>query len=535
MFISTVELSNVNSFLTAKINLSGNINILIGNNNSGKSSLIKAMYAAQNPAFFGNNVRVNATQAEVLIHFMEIEGREMSLFSNTAGQMKIRSDVFLYNKFFETSGYMLMLVDARSPAHIVDLQWIAASLTNHQQKDTFNGLPNTEDRGNFIFPYFAKRKLPSYTHEGGKEIALKVLENFQNIAAKIQKVSSHPSTKNEFTKYCLDILGFEVVAIPGEKRDYNIGIYTGSTHTIPIESMGEGVINIVGLITMLLSPDRKLYLIEELENDIHPGALKKLLELIITKSRKNQFVISTHSNIVLKYLASLNETRIFHTTCLQYDPNGNNIPTSTIHEIENTTGARLKLLEDMGYDLFDYEIYEAYLILEESSAEKIIRDFLIPKFFPGLVGRVRTIAAQGAEDIEPKFNDLHRLTLYLHTSETYRNRSWVIADGDPAGVKAVAKLKEKFVNWDHTHFINLTREDFEQYYPPSFQEKVKEILENTHDRHARMEAKRALFLEVWEWIQKSTDNEAELFAESAKELIGYLRGIEHSLGVRPRP
>ena len=43
----------------------------------------------------------------------------------------------------------------------------------------------------------------------------------------------------------------------------------------------------------------KLFLIEEPENDLHPKALKALLELILESSASNQFVISTHSNTLI--------------------------------------------------------------------------------------------------------------------------------------------------------------------------------------------------------------------------------------------
>jgi hypothetical protein len=57
--------------------------------------------------------------------------------------------------------------------------------------------------------------------------------------------------------------------------------------------MGEGIPHLLGLINDLCLAENKLFLIEEPENDIHPKALKRLLDLIIQKSQSNQFVIST--------------------------------------------------------------------------------------------------------------------------------------------------------------------------------------------------------------------------------------------------
>lgn len=68
--------------------------------------------------------------------------------------------------------------------------------------------------------------------------------------------------------------------------------------------MGEGVPQIVGLVADLVLSQGKLFLIEELENDLHPQALKALLRLMIESSARNQFVVTTHSNIVLRYHAA---------------------------------------------------------------------------------------------------------------------------------------------------------------------------------------------------------------------------------------
>ncbi len=97
-------------------------------------------------------------------------------------------------------------------------------------------------------------------------------------------------------------------------------------------------------------------MVEELENDIHPRALKKLLNLIREKSLNNQFVISSHSHIVLKYLGIMPDSKIFYIedTC---DYNTERILSSKITEIENKPELRIELLEKLGYDFQDFELH----------------------------------------------------------------------------------------------------------------------------------------------------------------------------------
>jgi hypothetical protein len=180
----------------------------------------------------------------------------------------------------------------------------------------FPRFPDVENKNNFIYPFLAKRKTDYYDARVNQEQTYKVLEGLRNLAAKIQKVgnSSHPKFE-EFLYQCDNILGFRIGVIPtGQNNIEGIepGIYVTNNSLIPLRLMGEGVANIVGFIVTLLTEDNKLFLVEELENDIHPTALKKLLELIVAKAKNNQFVISTHSNIVLKYLGVVTGSKIFY-------------------------------------------------------------------------------------------------------------------------------------------------------------------------------------------------------------------------------
>ena len=155
-------------------------------------------------------------------------------------------------------------------------------------------------------------------------------------------------------------LGFTLGIIPNEKGD-EIGIYTDSKNFFSIKNMGEGVINIIGLLIYLYSDDSKLYLIEELENDIHPEALKQLLDLIIEKSATNQFIISTHSHIVLTHLGGQKDSTIHHVEWSNKD----NIQNSTVTQIDNNDSeAKMNILNSLGYSVMDYELYKGYLILE---------------------------------------------------------------------------------------------------------------------------------------------------------------------------
>jgi len=401
---------------------------------------------------------------------------------------------------------------------------------NDSQFVTFPGFPAMENENNFIYPFLSKRKTSYYNHQQGIQSAFGITDQFHNLAARVQNLenNSHPYSK-EYIKYCSDILGFIPGKVPGiQANEDKLGIFARK-EMIYLESMGDGVANILGLLAILLTEDNKLFLIEELENDIHPEALKKLLTIILEKSKTNQFIISTHSNIILKYLASIPETSIFYTDWKFNEieqPYRSKIPTSSIVPIGNTPQDRLRILSKLGYDLFDFDLFSSYIIFEESSAEQLVRDFIIPVFAPTLQNKVKTISAGGAYSIPARFDDFLRLFVFIHTSPIYHQKAWVVADGDEAGRENIAKLRNKFRNWPEHHFINFSKNNIEEYYPPKFKREFESIIRTVKDSYEKQKRKGILIVKVMEWIRLNPSKAEAHFKKRMKEIIDLLKLIE---------
>lgn len=525
MYVKKIEAKNLRSFENLNIEFSKGINIITGANNSGKSSIIKALYQTQDQTSLKmTDIRTNELEFKVLISISDIsieDRKAMQFVSPDLQNMLLFSS---YNKAIESKSVNAINLRDFDNIKLHNIDISDGNLRGNFFK--FLGFSRYEDKNNFVYPFFSKRKSPFFSATIGYEPAFAITETFQYLAAKVKKATNHPHTKGRFDDLCKEILGFTIYEIQ-DGNEEKLGMYSGPgfTNQISIDAMGEGVANIIGLIAMLLTVDGKLFLIEELENDIHPQALKKLLNLIIEKSTNNQFVISTHSNIILKHLGSLKSSKIFFTD-VQYDLS-KNMFTSSIKEITSQFD-RQYALEVLGYDLFDYNLYTAYLILEESSAETIINEVIIPLFYPDLKNKVRTIAAKGAGDVVPKFNDLHRLFLYLHLNEIYVGKAWVIVDGDEAGKKAVAELKDTFKTWNASHFLNFPHEAFELYYPNRFQEEVKKIIKVT-DKNNRKKSKEVLLKKVKKWYQENPKEAKIEFKSSAKDVIKYVGEIDRKL------
>lgn len=199
-------------------------------------------------------------------------------------------------------------------------------------------------------------------------------------------------------------------------------------------------------------------------------------------------------------------------------------PLSTVSRLSDDPIIRLAALEDLGYELYDFGLFDGWMILEESSAETLIRAYLIPWFVPRLA-RVRTIAAQGTSDVEPRFRDLQRLMVFAHLEPVYKNRAIVIVDDDDAGRSTVARLRGTFSDWASECFRSFPAEDFELFYPEPFRSDGVTALQ-VADPQVRRRNKRVVLEQVISWIEEDRDRAREALEESAGPVIEVLRSVD---------
>jgi energy-coupling factor transporter ATP-binding protein EcfA2 len=501
MRVTSVQLTNFRSIAEMDPIELGSINVLIGPNNAGKSTVIRALAALQAGSEpFGPDIRIGASQALVTL---ELE--QMS--SVLPWRQDVKGETAKCTVTLET-GTRTLTMEQHQP----------------QGRATFNvnALPNVEPE-HFVVPYFSRRKTASYQEDVRRQNALQVGRDFSFLAAKLARLGN-PSfpAHDAYSKTCQAILGFVITAVPSENGQ-RPGVYVSETDTIPIDQMGEGVPNIVGLLAELALSKNKLFLIEEPENDLHPRALKALLELILESSTENQFVISTHSNIVACYLGGKGDSKLYYIDA----DRGVLPPAATVRLVPPTPADRLAVLRELGYSLSDFELWDGWLILEEASAERIIRDYLVPYFAPRLA-RVRTLSTQGNTKVEPTFDDFYRLVRFTHLEEAYRNRAWVLVDGDSQGREIVERLRERYSTWEPDRFGCFDQAQFERYYPAEFSNRVDQVLSEMN-KPARREAKRILLDDVREWLDEDEDRARAALASSAASVVTVLKGIEERL------
>lgn len=502
MKVTGIELENVKSYKKLeKLNFSTGINILVGPNNAGKSVIINSIFHLQRPGVINrNDITIGATEGKVTLHFIGEHGAQ------------IKNANPINNVHYALSSNQMMLRNG------------------NRNVAGLGGIKELEP-DNLIYPYLSKRKANSFNETINEANANSIRGDFTYLYSKIDRLVT-PQFQPGNTQYinaCRDILGFEIstLAKGGGKQAV---LFVHNLEHIPLTAMGEGVTNIIGLITDLCIAENKIFLIEELENDIHPKALKALLKLIESKSSTNQFFISTHSNIVMKHLGSSQNAKVFRVSNDTFDVTRENMKLSTISEVSQDPVERKNLLEELGYDFFDHDLWKAWLFLEESSAEVIIRDYLIKWFSPKLKYELRTFSAGSINRVIPKFDDFNKLFVFLHLEPTYKNKVWVYIDAGDSEKEIITEMKTIYANsgWDKSNFNQFSEHDFEKYYPERFQEEVNSIL-GIVDKQKKRIAKRELLDRVKQWIQEDDKVAKEEFKTSAAEIITVLKFIHKKI------
>jgi hypothetical protein len=506
MKLSTVRITNLKSLAdTGDITL-GQINVLLGRNNHGKSAFIRGVHLMQpGPSIDASDIRLGEQQATV--HFT-LTGENAENLQRYFGKQVTQSSL----------EFAVNIGRGGSPnQHSLSM--------SHSQQGGSPSFLSAQEPNNFIYTYLSKRKVAEFDRAVDRTRTLAVQPDLRYLVSKVARLSNPDYERaDEYTRLCNAVLGFRITVHPAnDGNGQQAGIPVGKYGYIAIESMGEGVSSQLGLIADLCMADGNLFLIEEPENDIHPDGLKTLLDVIVEKSGQNQFIVTTHSNIVTRYLGAALSSKIFE---FESDFKPNTIPTSTVHEVEQTPVARIAVLRKLGYELSDFDLWEGWLILEESSAEIIIRNYLIPWFAPKLA-RIRTLSAGGTSKVAPTFEDFRRLFLFTHLEPQYKDRAWVVADGDDSGKQAVKQLHAKYKSWPADHFKTWSKSDFEFFYPSMFDQQVKEALGKSGDE--KRQAKSHLLADVKTWCDAKPDEAKVAFEESAGEVVSLLREIEAAL------
>ncbi len=365
-----------------------------------------------------------------------------------------------------------------------------------------------------FMPFFNDRRGPAFNNNVSSSAADFVGGNDSNLTSKIyEALESADGLREKYESISRRVLG-KVVRTISVANGVLPGYTLGSGQKVPITRMGDGMRSAADVLAEIARGGEYIFLMEEPESDLHPAALRALLTVIAEHAENSQFLISTHSDLVVRFFGGDPKAAVYEV----FQDTSPDVPITHILGPLDTLGRR-DALERMG---FQWELPPGWIILEESSAERVIRDIIIPNFVPQLA-QFTTLASGGFTKTESLVDELSRTILSLHKTEK-QDRVWVLIDGGKDERTVIEKLQAKYKTWNPQHFSQFSAHNFEEFYPPRFSSEVDDVLavDNSLDRSRR---KGKLAETVVEWALANPSVASKELADSAGNVIEALEAI----------
>lgn len=196
---------------------------------------------------------------------------------------------------------------------------------------------------------FQNERNRTYTDKLERIVSFDVLEEIIKLSE--NKFNILQTVLNDILKIeKIEILEFNLPseAKQGKTEKQKLVFFRHFNSLKTFHKLSDGSVLLIALFTKILSTKHHIFFIEEPENSLHPKALIMLVNFMKSYTKENQFIIATHS-LVLVNSVSPNETII---CCIAEDGQ------STLYNVANMKEMKRKLRD--GYvDFSDYIFFES--------------------------------------------------------------------------------------------------------------------------------------------------------------------------------
>lgn len=443
--ISNLKFYSLKALKKGQIENLGKINIFCGKNNSGKTTLLDALFQIDNNSlgelitedklrFFENAWNSNAQSWTFkigggLIHFN-------SLF-DVFEPLRIIAEIFKERKiwysdelpaFVEKFTELILRKIEQESREIVRNkynQYLKQANTLESWKKAFTSIFESCFVENFpkfsgkVFLIYPKRSIQNPIPVSPNE---NVDQFGSNIIGRLFELKNKLTGTSEINLYHEIRKAFEVVSdgysFDIEIQQNNLSLYFSRINKkewFNASDCGLGLQDLLILLYFAIEPTNSIILIEEPENHIHPEIQRRLIRFLSEETDK-QYFIATHSNI---FLNTTYANRIFFTS----------IEKGEVKVTDATK--RTEILNEIGYSVSDNLVSDLIVLVEGPTDTPIIEEYL-KKFGIDATYNIKTWALGG--DI------MSQLDLSVFAE---RYKVIALIDKDPKSAKIRRKFQEK--------------------------------------------------------------------------------------------
>jgi len=324
VLLTELEIRNFRGFDALKVDGLSKINLFVGKNNSGKTSILEALFlliGMSNPAL-PNSINImrglgtfSATQFKYLFHKLKFENKPLfnGMFSD-ASKRELELDAIFQQQLFNG-----MFSDASKRELELD------SVFQQQQNNALlSTLSISEIVG--LNMNFSEEKNPDkktswrnrvvYTTKGiNQELANNYNETL--FASYVYPIKNDIETLRRYSGIVQRNESDDIVDML-KKFDENIvnvlplpeGIFfklKDTAEQVPINVMGDGIRRFLEIVTAVLDKNNTSVLIDEIENGLHYSVYSHLWKMLISYSQQydKQLFVTTHNIETLESLNSV--------------------------------------------------------------------------------------------------------------------------------------------------------------------------------------------------------------------------------------
>jgi len=267
----------------------GKVNILLGKNNCGKSSVLDALYLLSCPTEPWNFVDINAARSYVRSgpHDLELNFYNCDMGSpiEIEGQYPVGMRTLCIRKAEDSPSEIVLTEDDKKAEEKLTIEYHLQSEQNDDIR-TYLSISDKKPKDMRIWPHI-QNEPKSKVHYLTPSSPYKDMELFFANAIRNKQEKEIAEILHSVDPRIHDI----AIAVD------QILVDTGVNQRLPIQLMGDGMRKILSLIVNLNDAENGTFLIDEIDNGLHYTAMEPLWKALLEGARRKnvQIFITTHN------------------------------------------------------------------------------------------------------------------------------------------------------------------------------------------------------------------------------------------------
>lgn len=297
-----LEIERFRGIKYIKLENLGQINVILGSNNVGKSTILESVFMLS-----GMSNPLLPSQLNLL---REKNFGDLSYVKYLFNKVDLNNHPVIKGKTTEDSVRRVEITTINNVKNPSEQDVISISSNDN---NSINGIELICDDGKQSF----STKL---INENGKYSVISTIKYIENI--KTILISNNSKEVNAIESYSELVRRQRKEAIIEALRNFDSRIvsiealadglylqFEGIDELLPISMAGDGIRRYIGIIAYIIDPTTNIVLIDEIENGLHYTAYSKLWRSLILAALKNnvQLFVTTHSVETLRCLVNINK------------------------------------------------------------------------------------------------------------------------------------------------------------------------------------------------------------------------------------